>query len=171
MSIHYLRAQALIGTSLVVALTTGWGSIVRAQEQSWTKIVYISGASEAFSLVRPVKATWDNMLVVSSSLIGLKLRDGTRIQIDPTRVHLLMYYGASYKTSPGTKAISLALYGPAGLVFWRSPKDHFIVMEYTLADGRASGILLRAHKDNFKQVLDALTQVTKVPVTGPPAPE
>jgi hypothetical protein len=47
-------------------------------------------------------------------------------------------------------------------------KDHFIGVEYRDEDGKPASILLEAHKDNYKAVLEVLKDVTGKPVENAP---
>jgi hypothetical protein len=47
-------------------------------------------------------------------------------------------------------------------------KDHFIGIEYSGEDGKPGSILLEAHKDNYRAILEALKTVTGKPVANSP---
>jgi len=52
-----------------------------------------------------------------------------------------------------------------------SSVSHYIAIEYTLNDGRKTGVLLRTDKKNFDAILSALKAVTNLsPSKSPPSP-
>ena len=48
--------------------------------------------------------------------------------------------------------------------------EHDIAIEFSLPDGHASGVLPRAHKNNFKEIVSALRSVTGISEAPPPPP-
>lgn len=130
---------------------------------TWRQVMYLGGHPD----VRTPLRKWDNTLSVSAERIELKLRNGKIIEVEPRRVVSLAFEGRRYGRDMNAVdfAVLGALYGGLGIVAgWRSyiTKEHFIALEYVLPDNRPAGLLLRAHKNNYRAIEEALLSAMKV---------
>ena len=66
-------------------------------------------------------------------------------------------------------ALGVMTLNPAALFgILHKSKDHFIGIEFKTGDGKPASILLEAHKDNYRSILQALKTVTGKPVENQP---
>ena len=138
------------------------GSVVAfAQGNSFEKVRYNGGSVD--SKVGP--KDWNNRLTVTSDMITLALKDGGEVQIPPKSVTALSY-GQEAHRRVGTMIALAVLVAPVALFgLFHKTRLHYIGVQYTTSDGKAAGILLQGHKDNYRAMLVALQGVTRVPVS------
>jgi hypothetical protein len=111
---------------------------------------------------------WGNKLTVTSDEITLDLKDGQSIKIDPKRVTALSY-GQEAHRRVGTMVALGILFAPLALFgLFHKTRLHFIGIEYNIEDGKKAGLLIQAHKDNYRGVLEALRGATGAPVAVAP---
>lgn len=111
---------------------------------------------------------WGNVLTVTSDEIRLDLKDGQSVKIDPKRVSGLSY-GQEAHRRVGTMIALGILVAPLALFgLLHKTRLHFVGIEYTTEDGKKAGLLLQAHKDNYRGVLEALRGATRAPVAVAP---
>src|SRR5215510_14737558 len=98
---------------------------------------------------------WDNRLTVTSDEIRLDLKDGQSLKIDPKNVTSLSY-GQEAHRRVGTMIALGILVAPLALFgLFHKTRLHFIGIEYNTGEGKKAGVLLQAHKDNYRGVLEA----------------
>jgi hypothetical protein len=147
-----------IGRTLVLLLSLSVA--VYGTGNSFDKIRYNGGTIE--TKVNP--KDWDNNLSVTSEVIRLQLKDGQILSIDPSRVTGLSY-GQEAHRRVGTMIALGILVAPLALFgLFHKTRLHFVGIEYTTSDGKKAGILLQAHKENYRAVLMALRGATGAPV-------
>ena len=111
---------------------------------------------------------WDNQLTVASDRIVLYLKDGQKVTIDPARVTGLSY-GQEAHRRVGTMIALGILVAPLALFgLFHKTRLHFIGIEYQTPEGRNAGLLIQAHKDNYRGVLQSLHAATQVPIAVAP---
>jgi hypothetical protein len=111
---------------------------------------------------------WDNHLTVESDRILLRLKDGQSVKIDPALVTGLSY-GQEAHRRVGTMIALGILVAPIALFgLFHKTRLHFIGIEYRTADGKSGGLLIQAHKDNYRGVLMALRGATQAPIAVAP---
>jgi hypothetical protein len=111
---------------------------------------------------------WGNTLTVTSEEISLDLKDGQSLKIDPKQVTGLSY-GQEAHRRVGTMIALAILVAPIALFgLLHKTRLHFIGIEYTTEDGKKGGVLIQAHKDNYRGVLEALRGATGAPVAVAP---
>jgi hypothetical protein len=111
---------------------------------------------------------WGNTLTVTSDEIRLDLKDGQSLKIDPKRVTGLSY-GQEAHRRVGTMIALGILVAPLALFgLFHKTRLHFVGIEYNTEDGKKAGVLLQAHKDNYRGVLEALRGATGAPVAVAP---
>ncbi|NLI45980.1 MAG: hypothetical protein GX414_02600, partial [Acidobacteria bacterium] len=107
---------------------------------------------------------WDNVLTIEPGYIRLRLKDGQSLTIDPAQVTQLSY-GQEAHRRVGTMIALGILVAPLILFgLFHKTRLHFIGIEYTDAQGRNGGVLIQAHKDNYRGVLMALRGATRAPI-------
>jgi hypothetical protein len=147
-------ARQLLALMLALALLT------YAQGNTFDKIRY-NGGSVATN-VSP--KDWDNRLTVTPEEIRLDLKDGQTLRIDPQQVTGLSY-GQEAHRRVGTMVALGILVAPLALFgLFHKTRLHFVGIEFNTKDGNKSGLLLQAHKNNYRAVLMALRGVTGAPV-------
>src|SRR5262249_42025821 len=103
-------------------------------------------------------------LTVTSDEISLELKDGQSLKIDPKNVTSLSY-GQEAHRRVGTMIALGILVAPLALFgLFHKTRLHFIGIEYNTGEGKKAGVLLQAHKDNYRGVLEALRGATGAPV-------
>jgi len=151
---YMLSGKQLIACILVFALA--------AQGKGNTfKVRYNGGSVD--SKVNP--KDWDNQLTVTSDAITLALKDRQKVAIAPKSVTSLSY-GQEAHRRVGTMIALAVLVAPVALFgLFHKTRLHYIGIQYTTPDGKASGILLQGDKDDYRAILVALQGVTGVPVS------
>jgi hypothetical protein len=124
-----------------------------AGARSWDKVQYLGGAVG----VRARSPRWDNTLTVGPQTVEIRMRDGTRVEVGIDRIIAITYEGMRWKR----QGLLLLFQGPLGapLADGLTGTAHFIAIEYALPNGGHSAFLLRAHKDNYREILAALHSV------------
>jgi hypothetical protein len=152
------RHALALGLSLALAINA------YAQGNSFKDIRYQGG-----TLHTKVKADdWDNRLTVTSDEIRLDLEDGQTYTIDPKRVTGLSY-GQEAHRRVGTMITLAILFAPAALFgLFHKTRLHYVGIEFTTAEDKKAGLLLQAHKDNYRAVLVALRGATGAPISVAP---
>jgi len=129
------------------------------QGNNFDKIRYNGGTVQ--TKIKP--DDWGNRLAITSEEIKLELKDGQHIVIDPKRVTGLGY-GQEAHRRVGTM-IALAFISPVALFgLFHKTRLHYISVEFTSPEEKKSGLLIQAHKDNYRAVLTALRGATGAPV-------
>jgi hypothetical protein len=136
--------------------------------RTWKKVKYLGGAVGVIGK----SDTWDNSISISSNAIKLDLKKAEPIEIDPGRVTALSYGGVrhgavrvkDYVVAGVAGGLVAPVVGAALLIETVQKRGikHYIIIEYTTSDGRASAVLLQAHKDNYKAILEALRRATGI---------
>jgi hypothetical protein len=112
--------------------------------------------------------SWDNNLTVTSDAITLKLKDGQSMTLNPKQVTGLSY-GQEAHRRVGTMIALAVLLTPLALFgLMHKKRNHYIGVEYALADDKKGAWLLQADKDNYKGVLMALRGATGAKVAVAP---
>lgn len=165
MTAHFILKLAMRQWLVWIAvLITCYTQDVLAAENSWNKIRYMGGTIHAN--VNPYD--WNTVLTVSDDAIVLVLGHRQTIRIQPFQVTALSYGQEAHRRVAEMVALSvlaspLALFG-----IMHKSKDHFVGIEYHGTDGKPASVLVEAHKDNYRAVLDALKRATGKPVENAP---
>ncbi len=134
------------------------------QGNSFKDIRYQGG-----TLQTKVKANdWGNRLTVTSDEIKLELKDRQTYKIDPKRV-VGLSYGQEAHRRVGTMIALGILFAPLALFgLFHKTRLHYVGIEFTTDDNKKAGLLLQAHKDNYRAVLVALRGATGAPIAVAP---
>jgi len=111
---------------------------------------------------------WDNRLTVTSDEIRLDLKDGQSVKIDPKRVTGLSYGQEAHRRVGTMIALGILLAPLALFGLFHKTRLHYVGIEFTTAEDKKSGLLLQAHKDNYRAVLVALRGATGAPIAVAP---
>jgi hypothetical protein len=107
---------------------------------------------------------WDNTLTIEPGSIRLWLKDGQSLTIDPARVTQLSYGQEAHRRVGTMIALGILLAPLILFGLFHKTRLHFIGIEYTDDQGRNAGVLIQAHKDNYRGVLMALRGATRAPI-------
>ncbi len=143
----------------LLAVCLGFALLACAQGNSFDKIRYHGGT--VLTTTKP--KDWGNKLIVSSDRIRLLLKDGQVLEIDSASVYRLAYGQRRIKT-----VVAVGIFTPAPLLgggWFHKGRRHYVGIRYTDADGNTRGLLLQAHKKNYKRVLLALRRATGAPLS------
>jgi PEGA domain-containing protein len=145
---------------LIVALCLTLTANSFAQGNTFKDIRYQGGTVQ--TKVKP--DDWDNRLTVTSDEIRIDLEDGQAVKIDPKRVTGLSY-GQEAHRRVGTMITLGILFAPLALFgLFHKTRLHYVGIEFNTADDKKAGLLLQAHKDNYRAVLVALRGATGAPI-------
>lgn len=158
-----LQRAAPSVAALVVSLSLGQFVGISGQAatpSTFDRVQYLGGAAG----FRGTSYRWDNKLTVSPTRIQMKDRKGVLLfEIEPFRISRLSYIDDSNGSVPPPPS------SPWDFVPFRvvdpprttRAEHHLIALEYVLDDCRPAAVLLRAHKDNYKEVMTALSVAHK----------
>lgn len=142
--------------SLALALILLLAHQCWAQGNAWKKVRYQGGTLE--TKVDPDE--WGNSLRITPDLIQLRLKDGQVVEIEPRTITAISYGQEAHRRVGTMVALSIILLSPEILFgLLHKTRKHYIGIEYTL-DGKRSGLLLQAHKDNYRAILHSLKSVS-----------
>ena len=154
------RALFVLGacTALSQAVVAGQDE----QARSFNRVQYLGGMVG----FRGTSPRWDNTLTISPTRIAMRNRGAVLLfEIDPSQVASLQYL--KYGTNNNALFL-LAVYAPipalaiGALVPGAARRgDHFIAIDYFFGDCQRGALLLRAHKENYKDVIAAVTGISK----------
>lgn len=140
---------------VLILLCFGCAAPAVAQHNGF-KVRYLGGAVET----RTDKDDWNNRLTILSDEIRLQLKDGQKISIDPTSVTSISYGRAATRHVARWVALGILFTPIAVMGIFNENVQHYISIEYESADHKKSGILVQAHKDNYRNVLALLRGAT-----------
>ena len=117
---------------------------------------YLGGSLET----KTDKDDWHNNLSVFTDEIRIVLKDGQKVSIDPHYVTEISY--GREATRHVARWVSLGiLFAPIAAVgLFNENVQHFVSIEYESADHKKGGVLIQAHKDNYRNVLAVLRGAT-----------
>jgi hypothetical protein len=145
----------------VIALCLCLSLLAYGEGNTFDRVRYNGGSVD--SKVDPQE--WKNTLTVTSDLITLSLKDGTKVEIPPKSVTALSY-GQEAHRRVGTMIALAILVAPVALFgLFHKTRLHFIGIQYVDSANKSAGILLQGDKDNYRAILVALQGVTGVPVS------
>ena len=117
---------------------------------------YLGGSVET----KTDKDEWRNKLTILSDEIRLELKDGQKLSIDPRSVTSISYGREATRHIARWVALGI-LVGPiAAIGFLNENVQHYVSIEYESADQKKAGVLIQAHKDNYRNVLALLRGAT-----------
>ena len=136
-----------------------------AANNSWNKISYIGGTVPA----KTNPYDWNTTLTVTPGEITLVIAYGKPLKIPVQQVTALSYGQEAHRRVAEMVALSVMVVNPAALFgILHKSKEHFIGIEFQGENGKPESVLLQAHKDNYKAILEALSAATGKPVKNAP---
>ena len=137
-----------IALTLSVSMTTG------AQRNGF-KVRYLGGTDQT----KIDQEDWNNSLTVLTDEIRLDLKDGRKVSIDPKSVTSISYGRAATRHVARWVALGILVTPVALLGLFNENVQHYVSIEYDSEDQK-KGILIQAHKDNYRSVLALLRGAT-----------
>jgi hypothetical protein len=157
MSADHPPVIAVVVVALILAAVPGI-AVAQGETRGFSNVMYLGGAAG----VRGKSLEWDNNLTVSPEKISFSGKK-VRFEIDTRSVRRLNYRGHEH-INDGATGAGLAAAGLLGALVGSRVRstDHYLEIEYVLADGSPSALLLRLHKDNQQQIIDAMHAATGI---------
>jgi hypothetical protein len=141
--------------TISILLSIALSSSVPAQGNPY-QVRYHGGTLQS----RVSKDDWDNKLTILSDQLLLELKDGQKISIDPKTVTSISYGRSATRRVAAWVAMGILVSPIAFMGLFNENVKHFVSIEYTTSDDKKAGILLQAHKDNYRNVLAMLRGAT-----------
>jgi hypothetical protein len=139
---------------LPIALTLSVSMTAGAQRNGF-KVRYLGGTDQT----KTDKEDWNNNLTVLSDEIRLDLKDRGKVSIDPRSVTSISYGRAATRHVARWVALGILVTPIALLGLFNENVQHYVSIEYD-SEGQQKGILIQAHKDNYRNVLALLRGAT-----------
>lgn len=143
---HIIAAVCLLLLIQTVALAQASGFKVR----------YLAGSVET----RTDRDDWQNNLVILSDGIRVELKDGQRVSFDPKAVTSISYGREATRHVARWVALGILVHPVAALAMFNENVKHYVSIEYETAEGKNAGLLIQAHKNNYRNVLALLRGAT-----------
>jgi hypothetical protein len=119
-------------------------------------IRYLGGSLET----KTDKDDWHNNLTILSDEIRVELKDGQRLSVDPKSVTSISYGREATRHVARWVALGILVSPIAALGLFNENVKHFVSIEYETAAGTKGGLLIQAHKDNYRNALALLRGAT-----------
>jgi hypothetical protein len=129
--------------------------IVALAQAGGFRVRYLAGSVET----KTDRDDWRNRLVVLSDEIRVELRDGQRVSVDPKAVTSISYGREATRHVARWVALGILVHPVAALAMFNENVKHYVSIEYETTDGK-KGLLIQAHKDNYRNVLALLRGAT-----------
>jgi len=150
-TVYYPRTvRHLVAISLILAF-----SLSAAGQQASFNVRYLGGTIESKD-----KNTWTNKLTILADEIRLEPKDGKNISIDPKSVTAISYGREATSHVARWVALEILVTPIALMGLFTENVQHYVSIEYKTGDGRQAGVLIQAHKDNYRNVLAFLKGAT-----------
>jgi hypothetical protein len=149
--VYYPRAvKLLVVISLIVTV-----SVSVTGQQPHFNVRYLGG-----TIASKDKSAWTNKLLILSDEIRLEPKDGKKISIDPKSVTSISYGREATRHVARWVALGILVTPIALMGLFNENVQHYISIEYKTSDGLNAGVLIQAHKDNYRNVLAFLKGAT-----------
>jgi len=152
---------------LIVAVAVGASFVhsmqalpaAQAAARTWSNVMYLGGAAG----VRGTSLDWNNKLTIARDKITFTGKNKVRFEIETASVRRLDYTGHRH-ANEGAAAAGFVAGGLIGMFAGSAVRstDHYLELEYTLPDGSVGALLLRLHKDNQQEIIDAMHAATGI---------
>jgi hypothetical protein len=140
---------------LAILVCISFSTLTFAQREPFN-VRYLGGNVET----KTIKEDWNNKLAIRSDEILLELKDGQKVNIDPKAVTSISYGRDATRHIARWVALGV-LGGPIALTgLFTENVQHYVSIEYDLPDQKKGGVLIQAHKDNYRNVLALLRGAT-----------
>jgi hypothetical protein len=141
---------------LVAALLLPILSISTVAQRSTFRVRYLGGIVET----KTDKDDWNNRLIILSDEIRLELKDGQKVSIDPKSVSSISYGPEATRHVARWVTLGILVSPVALMGIFNESVQHYVSIEYELPDNKKSGVLIQAHKDNYRTLLALLRGAT-----------
>lgn len=143
---HVIAVLCLLLMIQTVALPQANGFNVR----------YLAGSLET----KTDKDDWRNNLVILADEIRVELKDGQKLSVDPKSVTSISYGREATRHVARWVALGILVHPIAALGLFNENVKHYVSIEYDTVEGKKNGLLIQAHKDNYRNVLALLRGAT-----------
>lgn len=130
----------------------------------WNKLRYQGGTFDA--KVNPFD--WNTTLTLLPGQLELVFAGRKRLKIPLANVVALSYGQKAYRRIADLAVLSLLVTPGALFGLLHKSKDHLVAIEYKGPNGEPGGVLLTAHKDVYRELLQVLKMATGKPVENWP---
>ena len=120
------------------------------------KVRYLGGSLET----KTDKDEWRNRLTILSDEIRLELKDGQKVSIDPHSVTSISYGREATRHVARWVTLGILLGPIAAVGLFNENVQHYVSIEYESAEHKQAGLLIQAHKDNYRNLLALLRGAT-----------
>jgi len=120
------------------------------------RVRYLGGSVET----KTDKDEWQNKLTVLSDEIRLELKDGQTVSIDPKSVTSISYGREATRHVARWVTLGILLGPIAAVGLFNENVQHYVSIEYEAAEHKRAGVLIQAHKDNYRNLLALLRGAT-----------
>jgi len=103
---------------------------------------------------------WHNTLTIFTDEIRLELRDGQKVNIDPHSVTAISYGREATRHVARWVTLGILFAPIAAVGLFNENVQHYVSIEYESGDHKKGGVLIQAHKDNYRNVLAVLRGAT-----------
>src|SRR5215212_10368188 len=141
----------IVALSLLLLLQT-----VALPQATVFNVRYLGGSVET----KTDKDDWHNNLIILSDEIRVELKDGQRLSVDPKSVTAISYGREATRHVARWVALGILVTPIAILGLFNENVQHFVSIEYETAEGKKGGLLIQAHKNNYRNVLALLRGAT-----------
>jgi hypothetical protein len=126
--------------------------------RTWSNVMYLGGVAG----LRGKSLDWNNKLTISNDKIIFSGK-AIKFEIEASSLRRLNYRGHQHMSDGAATAgfVAAGLLGALAGSAVRST-DHYLEIEYLLADGSTSALLLRLHKDNQEEIIAAMHDATGI---------
>jgi len=128
---------------------------ITAQRGSFN-VRYLGGSVET----KTDKDDWNNRVIILSDEIRLELKDGQKVSIDPKSVTSISYGREATRHVARWVTLGILVTPLALMGLFNENVQHYVSIEYELPDKKKYGVLIQAHKDNYRNVLALLKGAT-----------
>ncbi|MBL8212622.1 MAG: hypothetical protein JNK87_18050 [Bryobacterales bacterium] len=150
-----MPARRRFTASLFAALLLP-GNTPAAGPPVWKKVRYEGGTVEA----RVNRFDWNTTVSIVSGAIELRFGGQKTYRIPTSAVTRLSYGQKAYRRVADMATLSVFLTPVALFGVLHKSKDHTIAIEFTAHDGKPGAVLLMVHKDNYRDLLLTLANLT-----------
>jgi len=117
---------------------------------------YLGGSLET----KTDKDEWTHNLIILSDEIRIELKDGQKLSVDPKSVTSISYGREATRHVARWVTLGILVSPIAAFGLFNENVQHYVSIEYETAEGKKGGLLIQAHKDNYRNLLALLRGAT-----------
>jgi hypothetical protein len=130
----------------------------------WKKVRYEGGTVD----VSVNRFDWNTTVTITSDTLELLFGGLKSSRIGARDITRISYGQKAYRRVADMATLSVLLTPLALFGILHKSKDHLIGIEFTASDGKAAAVLLMVHKDQYRELLLTLKDITGKPVENWP---